>query len=197
MEAHSQVKQLTDNMCKGRFSAFLIFGWLAIALPGRGDDASATGAAPAVPDAIKVPATDTLSFSVHAKGFQIYECQAKKEDATQYEWVFKAPEADLFDAQGKKIGRHYAGPTWESTDGSKVVGEPKGRAPSTDAAAVPWLLLGAKTHEGDGVFSRVSSIQRVETVGGKAPAGGCDQASPGKELRVPYTAVYYFYVPKP
>lgn len=102
----------------------------------------------------------------------------------------------MFDRHGKKIGRHYAGPTWEATDGSKVVGEFKNRAPSTDANAIPWLLLAGKKHEGYGIFSRVTSIQRLETVGGKAPAEGCDQSSQGKELRVPYTAVYYFYVVK-
>jgi len=159
--------------------------------------AYAQGPLPAVPDALKPAATETLSFTAHAQGVQIYECHAKKDDPTQYEWVFKAPEAELFDAQGKKTGRHYGGPTWESTDGSKVVGELKARAPSTNADAVPWLLVAAKSHEGTGVFSQVTSIQRLETTGGKAPAGGCDQASVGKELRVPYTAVYYFYIPKP
>ncbi|MDB6015805.1 MAG: hypothetical protein JWR19_294 [Pedosphaera sp.] len=150
---------------------------------------------PVVPDAIKV--SDTPAFAAYAKGVQIYECRARKNDATQYEWVLKAPEADLFDRRGKKMGHHYGGPTWESSDGSKVVGEVKGREPSKDANAIPWLLLSAKQHGGNGMFSRVHSIQRLETAGGKAPAGGCDQLSIGKELRVPYSAVYYFYVSKP
>lgn len=107
--------------------------------------------------------------------------------------MLKAPEADLFDAQGKRIGRHYGGPTWEEIDGSKVIGEVKGREPSPDANAIPWLLLVARKHEGNGVFSRISSIQRLETVGGKAPAGERDRSKLGTELRVPYTAVYYFY----
>jgi hypothetical protein len=110
-----------------------------------------------------------------------------------HEWALKAPEAYLFDAQGKRIGRHYGGPTWEGIDGSKVVGEVKGRESSTQTNAIPWLLLVAKKHEGNGVFCRVSSIQRLETLGGKAPAGGCDWSKLGTELRVPYTAVYYFY----
>ena len=175
----------------------LALGWLAVFMNGCGPDSSSRLSVPVVPDAIKVSPTDTPSFAANAKGVQIYECRAKKDDATQYEWVLKAPEADLFDGRGKKIGRHYGGPTWESSDGSKVVGEVKGSEPSTDANAIPWLLLGAKQHEGNGVFSRVNSVQRLETVGGKAPAGGCDQPSMGKELRVPYSAVYYFYVSKP
>ena len=182
---------------KRNLPALIVCGWLAVFLAGCATDSSRRVSVPVVPDTVKVPAVDSLAFAASAKGVQIYECRARKDDATQYEWVFKAPEADLFDARGKKIGRHYGGPTWESNDGSKVLGEVKGREPSTDANAIPWLLLGARKHEGNGVFSRVSSIQRLETVGGKAPAGGCDQSSMGKELRVPYRAVYYFYVPKP
>ena len=178
-------------------SAAIVCGGLAVFMPGCATDSSRQVSAPVVPDSIKVPQNEILSFAAGAKGVQIYECRARKDDATQYEWVLKAPEAELFDERGKKIGRHYGGPTWESSDGSKVMGEVKGREPSTDTNAIPWLLLGVKKHEGNGVFSRVSSIQRLETGGGKAPAGGCDQSSLGKELRVPYTAVYYFYVPKP
>jgi len=154
-------------------------------------------AAPETPDVIKAPATDVVSFALNAKGVQIYECRAKKDDPTKFEWAFKAPEADLFDAQGKKVGRHYGGPTWESNDGSKVVGEFKGKADAKDPTGVPWLLLNAKSHEGSGAFAGVTSIQRVNTAGGKAPTGGCDQTTVGKELKVPYTAVYYFYTRKP
>jgi hypothetical protein len=154
-------------------------------------------AQPETPDAIKAPATDVVAFALNAKGVQIYECRAKKDDPTKFEWVFKAPEADLFDAQGKKVGRHYGGPTWESNDGSKVVGEVKGKADAKDPTGVPWLLLNAKSHEGSGAFAGVTSIQRVNTVGGKAPANGCDQTTAGKELRAPYSAVYYFYTRKP
>lgn len=175
----------------------IVCGWLLIFPGGCAIQPGMKASAPAVPPSIQVSANETLSFTASARGVQIYECRAKKEAATQYEWVFKAPEADLFDGRGRKVGRHYGGPTWESADGSKVIGEVKSREPSTDANAVPWLLLAAKKHEGNGVFSRVTSIQRLETVGGKAPAGGCDQAGAGKEVRVPYSAVYYFYVAKP
>ncbi len=102
----------------------------------------------------------------------------------------------MFDAKGNKVGCHYSGPTWESNDGSRVVGSVQGSVASQDMGAVPWLLLTAKAHSGNGVFSQVTSIQRLETKGGKAPAGGCSQANRGEQLRVPYTAVYYFYVSK-
>jgi hypothetical protein len=184
-------------MVKNNFLAVTLLGWLAVLTSGYATDSSEKVSFPVVPDAVKISANEELLFTAKAQGVQIYKCQAKKDDPTQYEWVFVAPKADLFDAHGKKIGRHYAGPTWESNDGSQVVGEVKGHVPSNDNSAVPWLLLAAKKHAGNGVFSQVTSIQRLETVGGKAPTGGCSQASVGKELRVPYTAVYYFYVSKP
>ena len=149
---------------------------------------------PMVPDSLKVPATQTLSLETHATGVQIYDCKLNKGDPTRFEWVFKAPEADLFDPAGKKIGKHYAGPTWESNDGSKAVGEVKARDDGPDVNAIPWLLLSAKSTSGVGVLGQTVSVQRVQTVGGQAPVGGCSPAQAGKEVRVPYSAAYYFYV---
>ncbi|HXY54634.1 MAG TPA: DUF3455 domain-containing protein [Nitrospirota bacterium] len=155
------------------------------------------GTMPEVPETLKAPANQVLLLETQATGVQIYECKASKDDRTRFEWVFKAPEADLFDSAGKKIGRHYAGPTWESSDGSKVVGEVKARDNGPDPNAIPWLLLSAKSNSGNGVFSKTQSIQRLYTSGGKAPAEGCKQAQEGKEVRVPYKAKYYFYTAKP
>jgi len=158
--------------------------------------ASNVGTNPLVPENLKVPAGQNLSLVSPATGVQIYECSAGKADPARFEWVFKAPEADLFDLSGKKIGKHYAGPTWESNDGSKVVGEVKARDDGPAATAIPWLLLSAKSTSGKGVFSGTQSIQRLYTVGGKATAGACTRAQLGKEARVPYKATYYFYVAK-
>lgn len=152
------------------------------------------GTTPAVPENLQVPATQTISLETQATGVQIYECTAGKTDPTRFEWLFKAPEAELFDGAGKKIGKHYAGPTWESSDGSKVIGEVKARNDGPDANAIPWLLLSAKSTSGNGVFSHTQSIQRLHTAGGKAPAEACNQAQVGKEARVAYKAAYYFYV---
>ena len=74
-----------------------------------------------VPDSLKPAADESLALVVPAKGDQIYECRGGK-------WAFLAPEAELFDRAGKKIGRHYAGPHWESLDGSRIVGAVKARA---------------------------------------------------------------------
>jgi hypothetical protein len=158
---------------------------------------SYAGTTPLVPETLKVPATQVLSLETQATGVQIYECKTGKGGPMRFEWVFKAPEAELFDNTGKRIGRHYAGPTWESNDGSKVVGEVRARDDGPDSSAIPWLLLSAKSTSGNGVFSQTQSIQRVHTVGGKAPAEGCNQAQVGKEARVPYKAMYNFYIARP
>jgi hypothetical protein len=153
------------------------------------------GAASDVPEALHVPAGEKLSLEAQASGVQIYECRANKDDAKRFEWVFKAPEAQLFDSSGKVVGKHYAGPTWESNDASKVIGEVKAKDAGPDPKSIPWLLLAAKSTSGDGVFGRTRSVQRLHTQGGNAPAEGCDQANVGKEARVPYKAVYRFFVP--
>lgn len=149
----------------------------------------------AVPAALQPSGQERLAQIVPAKGDQIYECRELKDRPGSFDWAFVAPEAELFDGAGKKIGRHYAGPHWEATDGSKVVASVKSRSDAPAANAIPWLLLGAKSVGGEGAFSKVTSIQRVATVGGVAPAGGCAHA--GQQARVPYTADYYFFTKKP
>lgn len=151
-------------------------------------------AAPAVPDNIKAPATQTLALATRATGVQIYTCAPNKDDAARFEWVLKGPEADLFDASGRIVGKHYAGPTWEANDGSKAVGEVVARDDGPDPNAIPWLLLRAKSTSGSGVLGRTASVQRLKTVGGKAPATGCTPATAGAEVRMPYSAMYYFYI---
>ena len=162
-----------------------------------------TASAPAVPIAFPAPPNEQKSLEVAAKGVQIYTCGPKKDDATQFVWTLKAPEAELTDSKGYKVGKHYAAPhgaswnpAWESTDGSKVIGD-KDNAQRKDAPnAIPWLLVPAQSATGKGVFGQVKSIQRLYTEGGKAPATGCDKANVGKEVRVDYKATYYFYVAK-
>ena len=137
------------------------------------------------PAELNIPADgSSLLFSGNAEGAQIYTCTAEG-------WKLKAPDAVVVNEGGEKV-RHYAGPTWEAADGSKVVGELKAKS-QVDAAAIPWLLLGAKSTEGSGPLARTRWVQRLETRGGKAPDGGCDAASAGAETRVAYSAVYRFW----
>lgn len=144
--------------------------------------------APAVPAALEVPDGNKVHFHAYAVGVQIYTWNGSS-------WVFKAPEAVLFaDVNGcGAVGIHYAGPTWESESGSKVVGA-RVNGITVEPTAIPWLLLKAVSAEGPGIFDRTSYIQRVNTVGGLAPSSPGD--STGQEARVHYTAEYYFYVPK-
>jgi hypothetical protein len=123
---------------------------------------------PEVPENLKVPEGQKLLLRAAARGAQIYSCKAKAADSQAFEWVLKAPDAELFDERGAKIGRHYAGPTWESADGSRVVCEVLQRSAVKDA--VPWLLLRARPNEGSGAFTKVTYIQRID-----------------------YSANYYFY----
>jgi hypothetical protein len=154
---------------------------------------SFTAAAQQVPQQIQPPAREHLLLQVHAKGDQVYIC---KGDAAQFTWTLKAPEAQLFDKEGKSFGKHFAGPSWEASDGSRVTGKAVANAPSPDADSIPWLLVNIVSHEGSGVLSDATTIQRLNTKGGKAPASGCDASHVGKEVRVAYSADYLFYAPK-
>ena len=138
---------------------------------------------------VPAPANAPLVLEAEADGVQIYTCEAKGQG---FEWVFKAPEANLFDRQGRQIGTHFAGPTWKTADGA-VVGEAAARADAPTPGAIPWLLLKAKSHEGSGVLSTVAFVRRADTKGGAAPAGGCDAAHKGEQARMRYYALYQFY----
>lgn len=144
-----------------------------------------------VPDKLKPQGNETLVQVVPAKGVQLYECRAKSGEVGGYGWAFVAPVADLFDSSGNKIGRHYAGPHWESVDGSKISGVVKASAAAPRADAIPWLLLATNNVGAQGAFSNISSVQRVNTVGGVAPKSGCSQHTVGTTARVPYMADYY------
>lgn len=146
-----------------------------------------------VPATLRVGADRSLTVVAKAKGVQIYTCGPDKSNPAAFVWNFKAPEADLFNAGGNLIGKHYAGPTWEGIDGSKVVGQVSASDKSVDPNAITWLLLSAKSNSGAGLFGKTANIQRLNTSGGKAPVDGCDLAHSGSEARVPYTGAYYFY----
>jgi hypothetical protein len=147
----------------------------------------------AVAALLEPPSNQVLSFSALADGVQIYQCAMQKDDAAHFSWTLKAPDAVLRSNSGELSGKHYAGPTWEASDGSKVVGELVAKADAPASDSIPWLLLRAKSTAGAGVFSEVTFIQRLRTHSGNAPATGCDESQVGKEVRVPYSAVYRFY----
>jgi len=133
---------------------------------------------------LKVEAGNKVAFHAYAEGVQICSWSGTS-------WVFVKPEAVLYAGEeGGVVGIHYAGPTWESPSGSYVVGAVIDRA-TPNPSAIPWLLLGAVHSDGPGIFDGITFIQRVNTVGGIAPAAPGNY--PGEVARVPYTAHYYFY----
>lgn len=134
---------------------------------------------------LEVPEGNKVSFHTYAVGVQIYTWSGTA-------WVFQAPEALLYstDHHCGVVGIHYAGPTWESNSGSYVVGALLERA-TVDPTAIPWLKLAAVDSDGPGIFDGTTFIQRVNTVGGVAPAQAGH--SVGEQAQVPYTAEYYFY----
>ena len=156
--------------------------------------AALAAAARDIPEKLAPPINEEGLLDVMAQGFQVYECAEGKSGAP--EWVFRGPEATLSDSAGALVGKHFAGPTWEATDGSRVVGEMVASSPAEDARSIPQLLLRAKSHSGAGRFASVSSIQRLQTRGGLAPSSGCSVDQLGTVLESPYVARYFFYVEK-
>jgi Protein of unknown function (DUF3455) len=147
-----------------------------------------------VPVKLMPPKGQVMLFKAKAVGAQIYVCKAKADDPDRSEWELKAPDADLFDERGRRIGRHFAGPTWEALDGSsRVIGALIEKTPAPQGSDIPWLLLKGKAGGDKGRFSKVTYIQRVDTEGGIAPSGGCDKVHHGQEVRVKYKATYIFY----
>jgi hypothetical protein len=150
---------------------------------------------PTVPAPLAPPQGASLMLRYRAQGVQIYTCKATEGAATAFAWSFKAPEATLLDDNTcAPAGTHFAGPTWKAdADQSAVVGTKIAEAPSPTAGSISWLLLKAASTTGQGLMNSVVAVQRVDTAGGVAPADQCSAATVGTELRVPYSATYYFY----
>jgi hypothetical protein len=146
---------------------------------------SAHGAETPLPDAIAAPGETTV-LSVHAEGAQVYECKAGADGKPG--WAFREPIATLL-LDGKTVGRHYAGPTWEHSDGSAVVGKAAASAPGATPNDIPWLKLEVISRRGSGVLTGVTTVQRINTKGGKFE-GACDK--PGATHSAPYSADYVF-----
>jgi hypothetical protein len=143
-----------------------------------------------VPDSL-IPKDGSVSIGTfHAIGVQVYTSQPRAEDPTKFKWVFKEPIANLYNDGGKLMVTHFAGPTWQSINGSQVVGSVFAKA-TPDPASIAWLLLKGVSWVGNGMLSEVTWIQRLDTVGGNAPAD--DPTSANLEVKIPYTANYTFW----
>ena len=148
-----------------------------------------------IPDNLKVPPGNVLLLQAYGKVVQKYVCPVSASSKAIPHAILLKDDRD----EGDLVAIHFGGPTWEALDGSSVVGVTTPgilqSAPAPDPDGVPWLRLTAKSHEGNGLFSRVTYIQRLYTDGGKPPAEGCDQANNQTEVLVEYSAQYFFYGP--
>lgn len=188
-------KLLMQRFMECGFGQSRYHSWLIVSIIGFAMSYVSTraNAAPMnVPQPIQVPGNVTYLYETKASGYQIYRCEADSKG--NYQWALKAPDATLYNAQGKTFGSHYAGPTWQANDGSHVVGEVEAKIASpNDANAVAWLLLKVKARGGNGIFNNVTYINRINTEGGQAPKDTCNQTRLGDEYRAHYSTVYYFY----
>lgn len=155
--------------------------------------AHARQGAPDVPTDLQVPDGNSVFLVGHAVGVQIYGCTVTASGAA---WSLLAPRADLYGDNGKRIATHFAGPTWEAADGSRVVGKREAGV-TVDPTAIPWLKLSAASatagSDGDRLV-HTTYIQRLNTAGGLPPtASQCDTTTVGTQAEVPYTADYYFW----
>jgi Protein of unknown function (DUF3455) len=141
--------------------------------------------------AAELPATiaaagETTVLTVHAVGQQLYDCKPGADG--KLVWSFNSPQATLT-VDGKVVGHHGAGPSWELDDGSSIVGKAVGNAPGAKADDIPWLKLEVVSHNGSGKLSDVTTVQRINTVGGVLK-DTCDRQGAGRGM--PYSADYVF-----
>lgn len=170
----------------GAVALLIVAGMASISLAQTAAGASQPELPAGICDSIQTPAGHSVSYHTYARGVQIYRWDGNS-------WVFVAPRADLFtitNFRPRVVGIHHGGPIWESSDGSKVLGT-RVASCTPSSIAIPWLLLKGASTSGAGAFTKVTFIQRVNTVGGLAPA------TPGAFVdqiaEVPYTTEYYFY----
>lgn len=145
-----------------------------------------------LPEPVRVPAGQKMMMSATGVGELTYECREKKDAAGAFEWAFVGPVAKLYSSDKKEVGKYYAGPTWESADGSKVTGKQVAVAPSSPGN-IPLQLVKADPAMGAGAMTGVSYIQRLNTKGGVAPATACTGDTKGARQQVAYEADYVFY----
>src|SRR5262244_1522548 len=145
----------------------------------------ASQASAQVPAPIAAPG-ESMIVTLHAEGAQVYDCKAGADG--KLAWAFREPIATLL-LDGKTVGRHYAGPNWEHSDGSAVTAKAAGNAPGKTASDIPWLKLEVTAQRGSGTLTGVTTVQRINTSGG-VHSGACDQA--GTLRSAPYSADYVF-----
>ena len=163
---------------------------LAAALP-----AAAITAPAGLSARLRASDAEAPAFMLSGDGVYIYQCRPSLLNPNVYEWGFVGPDATLYDG-ASSVARYATAGLYESLrDGSTVSGVVRGSQPA-GGANLPWVMIRAQPLSEDGMFAGVSSIQRVNTVGGAPPSGGCSSDNAGEVARVAYQADYYFYKPR-
>ena len=150
----------------------------------------ALNAASSIPAQIRVPGGSSQVLSTHAIGDQIYQCALVNGS---YTWILLAPDAKLLDTKGQVVGKHYSGPVWEYKEGSRIEGRIVSKLDVDPDSSISWLLVKVIGHKGNGLFSDISYINRINTRGGLAPSSRCHMNHLGTEKRMAYSADYVFY----
>ena len=176
-------------------SGIVLAAFLAMAFPATAtEDKNQQSIQPQdVPNSLRVSNDQVLLLKTLGYGVQIYDCKSTATNPKTFVWTFRQPKANLLSDDWKQIGIHGRGPFWASYDGSRTIGSAKASVPSPDPIKdIPLLLLSATSDGGDGIFSGINFIQRLDTRGGVAPTGTCN---PNRKstIGVPYSAFYYFY----
>jgi hypothetical protein len=146
----------------------------------------------ALPEPVRVPAGQKQRMATTGVGEITYECREKTGMAGQYDWVFVAPVATLYAPDRKVLGKYYAGPTWESSDGSKLTGKQLAVVPAAPGN-IALQLVKAEPAMGTGAMQGVDYVQRLNTKGGVAPTMACNAGNSGQRQQVAYEADYVFY----
>jgi len=172
------------------------------ALEGNGNSPAANITASeyvTIPAAVAVPENlpngNTRVATYYAVGVQKYKARIKAgSNPVAYEWVFVAPQADLYDITNAKVGVHGAGPFWSISSSDSIFAQhfsPARTAPSPDPESIDWLLLTPKAGTTPtGIFADVDYIQRIATKGGKAPLTPPNNINQTADVK--YKTVYRF-----
>ena len=167
--------------------SLLLAAGFALALP-----AAAVSEPANIAPALRAPANEAPAFVLNGNGVYIYQCRQAMLNPNAYEWAFVVPDATLYEGT-RSTARHATAGLYEAlSDRSSISGVVRS-SQAAGAQNLPWVLLRAQPLAENGLFAGVTSIQRVNTVGGAAPTTGCGPDNVGDEARVAYQADYYFY----
>lgn len=145
-----------------------------------------------LPPGLRASVDEEAAFVLTGRGDQLFECKPSATSPNGFGWAFTAPDVTLYDG-ARSVGRHATTNVWESSsDRTSVSGSVRASQPGGENN-LPWALFRAIPSGSSGLFAGVTSVQRVNTSGGIAPATGCDSTHTGTQVRAPFTADYYFY----